>query len=253
MGRSGVDLLADDDDSNTVLPKVIAAAAIVLVFAIGAIFFGVSNLNKQPEAPVATNSAPIAPVKEVFTDNRIAAVQTSYVPPPPRVFLPPSVNPMVDSFRNGGFETIPSGRSGPDAKLLREDKGVQFGIAGAKLINSKKPNGESICYGAVKIFNRSIDNIVDFEIVLVSGKNRYQVKPFVGTLDNMESLVTHVVHAKEALSIPVVVENYKGAPGPVEGKLTVIATLDSTPKPQYFEMNLGKATPVVTVSKSKKR
>lgn len=243
-GKSGIDLLADEDESVTVLPKVIAAGVVVFLCAAVAVVFGVANMNKQPEAPVATASAPPAPVKEVFTSDRIAqtgTVQASYVPPPPRVFLPPNVNTVADAFRTTSVEA--GVETHALVKLDKETKAPQFGISGAKLTNSKKPNGEMVCYGSVKIFNTSIDNIVDFDIYLVSGKSKYLVKPFIGTLENMEPLLTHVVHAKEALTLPVVVDKYKGDPGTVEGRLVVVATLDSTPKQQLFETSLGKPAP----------
>lgn len=243
-GRSGVDLLAEDDDSGTVLPKVIAAGAIVFVCALIAIFFGIANMNKQPEAPVATATPPSAPVKEVFTEGRLAQagpVQTSYVPPP-RVFLPPSAGLAPDTFRTGTLAPLAS--SSPNFRKLKleDENDVKFGISGAKLINAKKPNGDLVCYGTVKIFNSSIDNIVDFQIYLVSGKRKFVVKPFTGSLDDMEPLQNHVVHAKEALTMPIVVDQYKGSAGTVSGKLVVVATLDSTPKPQYFESDLGSGS-----------
>lgn len=250
-----MDLIAEDDDSTTVLPKVIAAGVVVTICAAIAIGFSLMNMNKPAEAPVASNTAPPAPVKENFTESRVTPAgpvqQTSFVPPPPRVFLPPNVSNITDSFRESTNEV--KSEHNTFSKLTRERDEGSYMVAGAKLTNSRKPNGDMVCYGTIKIVNRSIDNIVDFDIYLIQGKKKFVVKPFIGTLDNIEPLATHVVHAKEALTMPIYVDQYKGNPGPVDGHLTVVATLDSTPKPQYLETDLDKGPTKEAPAKSKKR
>jgi hypothetical protein len=238
-GKSAIDLLADNsDDNQAILPQVLAAGAVVCIAVVATVLYAISTNGKAPPAPVA-NVNPPSPAHENFVAEKqpISPVQASYTPPPPRVFLPQDPDINLHYRLTAGAGSMPAPRA--SVQLDHQKDEVKFGLSAVKLTAFKQPNGKMMAIGKISVFNGSPDNIIDYNLTLISGGHKYKLVAFSGTFEQRELLSDHVVLSKEKAAIPVFADDFKGKAGPITGTVRLVASLDSSEKPVSSEFKIS--------------
>lgn len=242
-GRSSVDLLRDgDEDTSPLMPKVIAASAVVVLLAI----IGVIWMMSSRQATSSPNQMPTE-----YTASRDPAYPTNqaaiHLPEAQPVFLPQPTTPVPlprrDYSSNPSKDYVPTATAAPNDQsklhVVLFDDPKEFGSPSVRLSAGliRATSGRR-AIGKVSVMNTTEGRVVDFRLEADISGGTYELRPFEGSIDRSHYLTDRTIDKGQKLTVPVLVIGYQaGKKGSiVPARIRLQAWLDAGRPIQEDEM-----------------
>ena len=225
-GRSAVDILKDgEDDSGSVMPRVLAVTVIVSVVLIVVIAVALTSKKSPAEvSDTATLTPDVSSKAPEFVASRTRTQQPVAVAQP--VFLPAS------AAAPSRFDTSsnPVGANSPDFTIhgnILGSHGKVFQMLVDDPYGPSRPGSPAVrivggilrvsasrkmAIGRVSLVNSTEDNVTEFRLkVMVNGRsNPVDLEPFEGSPDRPRPFTSLTIHPGEQLTVPVMLKGLSG-------------------------------------------